>query len=197
MKFPPISMSGFQSIYHFTVNAHCTHFLPGEPLTANSGAFIFVTQTGFAGIILLLIVFQSTGRRGTFLSEEQICNCAVVPSHNANSIKVKYLSKLSEINIGVNLQIFLQKENAPLLPSHRKNLYLEQSPQIRPTENKRPQTTQLNSNLTGYKNPRIEIQAKFNLSMVPQKERKIIPTIPIDMIGIKGYDKRKSREAET
>ena len=30
MKFPPISMSGFQSIYHFTVNAHCTHFLPGE-----------------------------------------------------------------------------------------------------------------------------------------------------------------------
>ena len=34
MKFPPISMSGFQSIYHFTVNAHCTHFLPGAPLTA-------------------------------------------------------------------------------------------------------------------------------------------------------------------
>ena len=133
MKFPPISMSGFQSIYHFTVNAHCTHFLPGEPLTANSGAFIFVTQTGFAGIILLLIVFQSTGRRGTFLSEEQICNCAVVPSHNANSIKVKYLLNLPEINIGVNLQIFLQKENAPLLPSHRKNLYLEQSPQIRPS----------------------------------------------------------------
>ena len=43
MKFPPISMSGFQSIYHFTVNAHCTHFLPGALLTANSGAFIFVT----------------------------------------------------------------------------------------------------------------------------------------------------------
>ena len=61
--------------------------------------------------------------------------------------------------------------------------------------NQRPQTTQLNSNLTGHKNPRIEIQAKFNLSMVLWKERKIIPTIPIDMIGIKGYDKRKSREA--
>ena len=43
MKFPPISMLGFQSIYHFTVNAHCTHFLPGAPLTASSGAFIFVT----------------------------------------------------------------------------------------------------------------------------------------------------------
>ena len=40
MKFPPISMSGFQSIYHFTVNAHCTHFLPGAPLTAGSGAFM-------------------------------------------------------------------------------------------------------------------------------------------------------------
>ena len=63
MKFPPISMSGFQSIYHFTVNAHCTHFLPGAPLTAN-------------------------------FSVEREC---------------------------------------PLLPSHRKNLYLEQSPQIRPT----------------------------------------------------------------
>ena len=65
---------------------------PGIPLTAGSGAFIFVPRTGFAGIILLLIVVQSTGRRGTFLSEEQIYNCAVVPSHNANSIKVKYLS---------------------------------------------------------------------------------------------------------
>ena len=103
MKFPLICMSNFQSIYHFTVNAHCTHFLPGAPLTASSGAFMFVPQTGFAGIILLLIVFQSTGRRGTFLSEEQICNCAVVPSHNANGIKVKYLSNLPEINIGVNL----------------------------------------------------------------------------------------------
>ena len=81
-----------------------------------------------------LYYLQPTGRRGTFLSEEQICNCAVVPSHNANGIKVKYLSNLPEINIGANLQIFLEKENVPLLPSHRKNLYLEQSPQIRPSE---------------------------------------------------------------
>ena len=107
MKFPLISKSSFPNIYHFAVNAHCTHFLPGAPLTASSGALIFVPQTGFAGIILFLIVFQSTGRRGTFLSEEQICNCAVVPSHNANGIKVKYLSNLPEINIGANLQIFL------------------------------------------------------------------------------------------
>ena len=42
MKFPLICMSGFQSIYHFTENAHYTHFLPGAPLTANSGAFMFV-----------------------------------------------------------------------------------------------------------------------------------------------------------
>ena len=107
MKFPLISKSSFPNIYHFTVNTHCMHFLPGAPLTASSGALIFVPQTGFADIILLLIVFQSTGRRGTFLSEEQICNCAVVPSHNANGIKVKYLSNLPEINIGANLQIFL------------------------------------------------------------------------------------------
>ena len=107
MKFPLISKSSFPNIYHFTVNTHCMHFLAGAPLTASSGALIFVPQTGFAGIILLLIVFQSTGRRGTFLSEEQICNCAVVPSHNANGIKVKYLSNLPKINIGANLQIFL------------------------------------------------------------------------------------------
>ena len=30
----------------------------GVPLTAGSGAFIFVTQTGFAGIILLLMVIE-------------------------------------------------------------------------------------------------------------------------------------------
>ena len=107
MKFPLICMSNFQSIYHFTVSTHCMHFLPGAPLTAGSGAFIFIQQTGFADIILLLMVFQSTGRRGTFLSEEQIYNCAVVPSCNVNSIKVKYLSNLPKINIGANLQIFL------------------------------------------------------------------------------------------
>ena len=75
----------------------------GVPLTAGSGAFMFVPQTGFADIILLLIVFLSTGRRGTFLSEEQIYNCAVVPSCNVNSIKVKPLSNQPEINIGADL----------------------------------------------------------------------------------------------
>ena len=35
MKFPLICMLSFPNIYHFTVNAHCTHFLPGAPLTAN------------------------------------------------------------------------------------------------------------------------------------------------------------------
>ena len=71
-----------------------------------------------------LSFFQSTGRRGTFLSEEQICNCAVVPSHNANGIKVKFFKKGPEIKIGAALQIFLEKENVPLLPSHQENLYL-------------------------------------------------------------------------
>ena len=103
MKFPLICMSNFQSIYPFTVSTHCMHFLPGAPLTAGSGAFMFVPQTGFADIILLLMVFQSTGRRGTFLSEEQICNCAVVPSCNVNSIKVKPLPNQPEINIGADL----------------------------------------------------------------------------------------------
>ena len=35
MKFPLISKSSFPNIYHFTVNTHCMHFLPGAPLTAN------------------------------------------------------------------------------------------------------------------------------------------------------------------
>ena len=75
----------------------------GVPLTAGSGAFMFVPQTGFADIIFLLIAFQSPGRRGTFLSEEQIYNCAVVPSCNVNSIKVKPLPNQPEINIGADL----------------------------------------------------------------------------------------------
>ena len=97
------------------------------------------------------------------------------------------------------MQIFLEKENVRLLPSHREILYPNQLPHksVPPAKPQRSQTTQLTSNLIVHKNPGIEIQAKFNLSMVLWKERKIIPTIPIDMIGIKGYDKRKSREAET
>ena len=64
MKFPPISMSGFQSIYHFTVNAHCTHFLPGAPLTASSGAFIFIQQTGFAEICFSIIFSPANRKKG-------------------------------------------------------------------------------------------------------------------------------------
>ena len=90
-------------MYRYRNGIFYTNFLPGAPLTAGSGAFIFVPQTGFADIILLLIVFLSTGRRGTFLSEEQIYNCAVVPSCNVNSIKVKPLPNQPEINIGADL----------------------------------------------------------------------------------------------
>ena len=67
MKFPPISMSGFQSIYHFTVNAHCTHFLPGAPLTASSGALIFVPQTGFAEICFSIILSPANRKKGDIL----------------------------------------------------------------------------------------------------------------------------------
>ena len=63
MKFPPISMSGFHSVYHFTVNAHCMHFLPGAPLTASSGAFIFVPQTGFAEICFSIILSPSVASK--------------------------------------------------------------------------------------------------------------------------------------
>ena len=105
----------------------------GVPLTASSGAFMFVPQTGFAGIILLLIVFQSTGRRGTFLSEEQIYNLLWHSQPIVNCVNWKTLLHVPETNARANLQIFLKKENVPLLPSHRKNLYLEQSPQIRPS----------------------------------------------------------------
>ena len=64
MKFPPISMSEFQSIYHFTVNAHCTHFLPGASLTAGSGAFIFIQQTGFAEIYFSIIFSPIHRKKG-------------------------------------------------------------------------------------------------------------------------------------
>ena len=37
---------------------------PGVPLTADSGSFIFIPQTGFAGIILLLIVSPIHRKKG-------------------------------------------------------------------------------------------------------------------------------------
>ena len=107
MKFPLICMSNFQSIYHFTVSTHCMHFLPGAPLTVGSVPLYLFNRQDLRKYISQLYFLQSTGRRGTFLSEEQICNCAVVPSYKANSVKVKLLLNQPEINIGANLQIFL------------------------------------------------------------------------------------------
>ena len=112
-----------------------------------------------------LYYLQPTGRRGTFLSEEQICNCAVVPSHNANGIKVKYLLNLPEINIGANLQIFLEKENVPLLPSYRETLYPNQLPHksVPPAKPQIPQTTQLTSNLS----KEVSITLPWSIHMSP------------------------------
>ena len=64
MKFLLISMSNFPNIYHFAVNAHCTHFLPGAPLTAGSGAFIFIQQTGFAEIYFSTIFSPIHRKKG-------------------------------------------------------------------------------------------------------------------------------------
>ena len=64
MKFPLICMSNFQSIYHFTVSPHCMHLLPGAPLTAGSGAFIFVPQTGFAEICFSIILSPANRKKG-------------------------------------------------------------------------------------------------------------------------------------
>ena len=64
MKFPLISKSSFPNIYHFTVNTHCMHFLPGAPLTAGSGAFIFIQQTGFAEIYFSTIFSPIHRKKG-------------------------------------------------------------------------------------------------------------------------------------
>ena len=64
MKFPLICMSNFQSIYHFTVSTHCMHFLPGAPLTASSGALIFVPQTVFAEICFSIILSPANRKKG-------------------------------------------------------------------------------------------------------------------------------------
>ena len=61
MKFPLICMLSFPNIYHFAVNAHCTHFLPGAPLTASSGA---VPQTGFAEICFSIIFSPANRKKG-------------------------------------------------------------------------------------------------------------------------------------
>ena len=120
-----------------------------------------------------LYFLQSTGRRGTFLSEEQICNCAVVPSHNANGIKVKFFKKEPEIKIGAALQIFLEKENVPLLPSYRETLYPNQLPHKSvPLKNKRLQPPLLNSNLNDQR----------KISPIPYTFRKTILQILADIL---------------
>ena len=65
---------------------------PGIPLTAGSGPLYLFHGQDLREHVSQLYFLQPPGRRGTFLSEEQIYNCAVVPSCSANSIKVKYLS---------------------------------------------------------------------------------------------------------
>ena len=64
MKFSLICMLSFPNIYHFTVNTHCMHFLPGAPLTASSGALIFVPQTGFAEIYFSTIFSPIHRKKG-------------------------------------------------------------------------------------------------------------------------------------
>ena len=83
------------------------HFLPGAPLTVGSGVFIFIQQTGFAEICFSIIFSPIHRKKGDISFGRTNCNCAVVPSYKANSIKVKLLPNQPEINIGANLQIFL------------------------------------------------------------------------------------------
>ena len=72
-------------------------------ICGSSSFLIFFNPQNLQKQFFPLYFSQSTGRRGTFLSEEQICNCAVVPSYKANSIKVKPLPNQPEINIGADL----------------------------------------------------------------------------------------------
>ena len=57
MKFSLICMLSFPNIY-------CTHYLPGAPLTAGSGAFIFIQQTGFAEICFSIIFSPANRKKG-------------------------------------------------------------------------------------------------------------------------------------
>ena len=107
MKFSLICMLSFPNIYHFTVNIHYTHYLPGAPLTAGSGAFIFIQQTGFAEICFSIIFSPANRKKGDISFGRTNLQLRRSSSHNANGIKVKYLLNLPEINIGANLQIFL------------------------------------------------------------------------------------------
>ena len=101
MKFPLISMSNFPNIYHLTVNAHCTHFLPGAPLTASSGALIFVPQTGFAEICFSIILSSSVASRNLIPkpTSPQIrpsCQTPKVPDH---AVKQQFKRKRTDEKI--------------------------------------------------------------------------------------------------
>ena len=52
------------SIYRYHNGIFYTNFLPGAPLTAGSGAFIFVPQTGFAEIRFSIIFSPANRKKG-------------------------------------------------------------------------------------------------------------------------------------
>ena len=76
-------------------------------ICGSSSFLIFFNPQNLQKQFFPLYFSQSTGRRGTFLSEEQIYNCAVVPLCNVNCVNVKLFLNQPEINTGANLQIFL------------------------------------------------------------------------------------------
>ena len=52
------------SIYRYRNGIFYMYFLPGAPLTAGSGAFIFVPQTGFAEICFSIIFSPANRKKG-------------------------------------------------------------------------------------------------------------------------------------
>ena len=122
MKFPLISMSNFPNIYHFTVNTHCMHFLPGAPLTASSGAFIFVTQTGFAEICFSIILSPANRKKGDISFSRKIYKLALALVSGTWSKVFQFTQFTMGCECQSKLQICSSERNVPLLPVNWKTI---------------------------------------------------------------------------
>ena len=88
----------------------------GIRLTASSGSFIFVPQTGFAGIILLLIVSPIPRKKGDISFGRTNLQLALALTTHSELRKLKNSTPRTWNQRQSKLQICSSERNVPLLP---------------------------------------------------------------------------------
>ena len=99
----------------------------------NCSIILFHQSTGFISQPPSTYIFPNTQEERGISFGRKICNCSGVPLHNVNSVNRYPCHCVREIQTGVDLQIFLEKENAPFFRPLEKT-YKMKPPFFRPLE---------------------------------------------------------------